>query len=164
MSLVVSLSELASIFRTSEESVRTWTANDALPCLRRGSPGVEARYPLPEAVQWLVERERRKEMDNPSGARQEFIRTRTQREQLKLLQESAKLVDAEAVRRAAFTTARVVRDALSLIPERMAARLAHETDPIRVQHLLAQEIRLALEELARPVNLGAGEPQESGQS
>ena len=162
MSLVVSLSELASIFRTSEESVRLWTVHDALPCLRRGSPGVEARYPLPEAVQWLVERERRKEADNPSGARQEFIRTRTQREQLKLLQESGKLCEVEAVHKSAFATARVVRDALSLVPERMAAQLAFETDPIRIQQLLGQEIRMALETLAQQLDLGVASPRESG--
>jgi len=57
-------------------------------------------------------------------------------------------VDADDVKVAAFNRARVVRDALLNIPERLAAVLAAETDEQRVHGMLTAEIRAACEELS----------------
>jgi hypothetical protein len=43
--------------------------------------------------------------------------------------------------------ARIVRDSMLNIPDRVAAELAAETDPFKVQQRLSAEIRLALIEL-----------------
>lgn len=142
--MILGVAELAAAFGCSEEAVRLWTINDGLPCLRRGSPGVEARYPLPECVAWLVARERAKEAENPTGRRAEWLAVKVERERVKLQQETGDLVAAAQVQAAAFRTARVVRDAMLLLPDRLAAQIAAETDAERVHALLDAEVRAAL--------------------
>ena len=79
-------------------------------------------------------------------------RIKSEVEKAKLLEikarvEAGKYVDADEVKAAAFNKARVVRDALMNIPERLAAVLAAETDAARVHALLSAEIRSACEDL-----------------
>ena len=61
--------------------------------------------------------------------------------------EAGKFVDAAEVKTAAFNKARVVRDGLLNIPDRLAAMLATESDATRVHEILTTEIRAVLEEL-----------------
>jgi hypothetical protein len=68
---------------------------------------------------------------------------------LELDERTGCLVDAEQVRMAAFNLARTVRDAILNIPDRIAPILAAERDEGRVAEILTQELRSALEELAR---------------
>ena len=80
-------------------------------------------------------------------------RIKSEVERAKLLEikakvEAGKYVDADDVKVAAFNKARVVRDALLNIPERLAAVLAAETDKQRVHGMLITEIRAACEELS----------------
>ena len=80
-------------------------------------------------------------------------RIKSEVEKAKLLEikarvEAGKYVDADEVKVAAFNRARVVRDALLNIPERLAAVLAAEEDASRVHALLHAEIRSALEDLS----------------
>jgi hypothetical protein len=79
-------------------------------------------------------------------------RIKSEVERAKLLEikarvEAGKYIAAEDVKIAAFNRARVVRDALLNIPERLAAMLAAEADERRVHQILVTEIRAALEEL-----------------
>ncbi len=67
--------------------------------------------------------------------------------EIKARVEAGKYVDADEVKVAAFNKARVVRDGLLNIPDRMASLLAAETNEHKVHELLAREIRAALEEL-----------------
>ncbi len=67
--------------------------------------------------------------------------------EIKARVEAGKYVDADEVKVAAFNKARVVRDGLLNIPDRLAALLAAESDEHKVHELLASEIRAALEEL-----------------
>jgi hypothetical protein len=67
--------------------------------------------------------------------------------ELKAKVEAGKYVDADEMKVAAFNKARIVRDALLSIPDRLAAVLAAETDARQVHALLAAEVRQALEEL-----------------
>lgn len=83
-----------------------------------------------------------------------LLRTRikSEVERAKLLEikakvEAGKYVDADEVRVAAFNRARVVREALLSIPDRLAAVLAAEAETQKVHALIAAEIRQALEEL-----------------
>jgi hypothetical protein len=57
------------------------------------------------------------------------------------------LVNADEVRVSAFNLGRRVRDRLLLIPHRIAAILAAEMDADKVEKLLADELRKAMEEL-----------------
>ena len=80
-------------------------------------------------------------------------RIKSEVEKAKLLEikaraEAGKYVDADEVKVAAFNRARVVRDSLLNIPERLAAVLAAEEDASRVHALLHAEIRSALEDLS----------------
>jgi hypothetical protein len=79
-------------------------------------------------------------------------RIKSEVERAKLLEikarvEAGKYIAVADVKAAAFNRARVVRDALLNIPERLAAMLAAEGDERRVHQILATEIRSALEEL-----------------
>ena len=79
-------------------------------------------------------------------------RIKSEVERAKLLEikarvEAGKYIAVDDVKVAAFNRARVVRDALLNIPERLAAMLAAEGDARRVHQILATEIRSALNEL-----------------
>ena len=98
-------------------------------------------------------------MPLPEGASGDLptllLRTRikTEIERGKLLEVRAKeqlskLVDADEMKAVAFNKARVVRDGLLNIPDRIAAVLAAETDPRKVHQILTAEIRTVLEELS----------------
>ena len=80
-------------------------------------------------------------------------RIKSEVERAKLLEikarvETGRYVDADDVKATAFNKARVVRDGLLNIPDRLSAVLAAESDPAKVHELLAAEIRNALEDLS----------------
>jgi hypothetical protein len=81
--------------------------------------------------------------------------------ELNFRQRAGQLVDAATVRRRAFENARVVRDALLLLPDSIGAELAAETDPIKVQNKLRLEITRVLEELATQASLPEKPPEAS---
>ena len=79
-------------------------------------------------------------------------RIKSEIERSKLLEikarvEAGRYVDAEDVKAAAFNKARVVRDGLLNIPDRLSAVLAAETNAAGIHEILSAEIRAALEEL-----------------
>ena len=83
-------------------------------------------------------------------------RIKNEMERGKLLEARAKaeigeLVSVEDVKVAAFNKARIVRDSLMNIPDRVASLLASIDDPHKIHEVLLQEIRTALEELSRDV-------------
>jgi len=67
--------------------------------------------------------------------------------EIKAKVEAGKYVDADEVRVTAFNRARIARDALLSIPDRLAAVLAAETETARVHTIIAAEMRQALEAL-----------------
>ena len=64
---------------------------------------------------------------------------------LKYEQQAGTLVDAEAVKKEAFKTARTIRDGLLNIPDRVSAELAGIDDSFAVHRRLTEEIRKVLE-------------------
>lgn len=68
---------------------------------------------------------------------------------LKYEQQAGLLVEADAVKRAAFETSRIVRESLLGIPDRISGELAGETDTHKVHLMLTRELTLALEGLSR---------------
>ena len=80
-------------------------------------------------------------------ARAQHERFKARLAQLELEQREGKLVEAEAVKREGFRVARLVRDSLLNLPDRVAGELAAETNQFKVHLRLTQEIRRALEDL-----------------
>jgi multidrug efflux pump subunit AcrA (membrane-fusion protein) len=81
-------------------------------------------------------------------------RIKNEMERGKLLEARAKaeigeLVSVEDVKVSAFNKARIVRDSLMNIPDRLASLLASIDDAHKIHEVLLQEIRTALEELSR---------------
>lgn len=62
-------------------------------------------------------------------------------------QKSGELVAVDDVKKEAFKIARIVRDSILNIPDRLAAELAAETNQFRVHTRLTEELRKALEAL-----------------
>jgi hypothetical protein len=63
-------------------------------------------------------------------------------------EKSGSLVSADKVKATAFAVGQKVRSAMLNIPARIAPEVAAEVDPFRVEQILDNEIRQALEELA----------------
>jgi hypothetical protein len=80
-------------------------------------------------------------------ARAQHERFKARLAQLELEEREGKLVEAEAAKREAFRVARLVRDAMLNIPDRVAAELAAETNQFKVHQRLTHEIRRALEDM-----------------
>lgn len=69
--------------------------------------------------------------------------------QIEYEEKTARLVDAEKIKKEAFRLARVLRDSMMAIPDRLAAELAGVTDPFVVHQKLTDEIRSAISEVAK---------------
>lgn len=80
-------------------------------------------------------------------ARAQHERFKARLAQLELEQREGTLIEAEAAKREAFRVARLVRDSLLNIPDRVAGELAAETNQFKVHQRLVKEIRRALEDL-----------------
>ena len=141
------------IIGLTNRKVDTEQADAALAALReparperRGKP--ETLVPTPEVVPATP-------MPTSAGDLPTLLlksRIKSEVERAKLLEikarvEAGKYIAVDDVKVAAFNRARVVRDALLNIPERLAAMLASESDERRVHQILVTEIRAALEEL-----------------
>lgn len=103
--------------------------------------------------------------DEP-GARDDYLEHRARREsfaarnaEIEFHERVGTLVSAAGVRKAAFETARRVRDQLLGVPDRIAATLAAERDPVRVHQVLTGELKRALNELTRGSTAAGGTGQ-----
>lgn len=89
------------------------------------------------------------------NAAQTFAQSRAVKEaylarlaKLEFEEKSGRLVNADGMKNEAFKLARIVRDAILNIPDRISAELAAETEPFKVHTRLTEELRVALEALA----------------
>lgn len=80
-------------------------------------------------------------------ARAQHERFKARLAQLELEEREGKLVEAEVVKQQAFRVARMVRDSLLNLPDRVAGELAAETNQFKVHQRLTLEIRRALEDM-----------------
>jgi hypothetical protein len=141
------------IIGLSNRKVDTAQADAALAALRE--PARPERRPKPEVLVPTFEALPASAPPSPAGDLPTLLlksRIKSEVERAKLLEikarvEAGKYIAVDEVKAAAFNRARVVRDALLNIPERLAAMLAAEADERRVHQILATEIRAALEEL-----------------
>jgi hypothetical protein len=95
--------------------------------------------------------------DSPDGM--SYAKAKAQREaflaglaRLEYEQRSGNLVDIEIVKREVFAKAREARDALQNARARLVPLLAAETDPVRIDEMLAAEFRRLSDEMLRTVH------------
>ncbi len=67
---------------------------------------------------------------------------------LRTLKDAGELVEVKTVEREAFNQARLLRDALLNLPDRLSASLAAESDPLQVHAALTKEVRVLCNDLA----------------
>jgi len=107
--------------------------------------GADSTAASPESgVPPEVREEQRKRL--ASAARADDMRAELLNYELE--QKRGNLVRAEDVKREAFEKARVARDALMAIPDRITPLVAAETDPAKVRAILVSELRKVCAELA----------------
>ena len=110
---------------------------------------------VPEAVQpvevvQVVTQDESPLGDAPTLAQSRAVREAYMAKLAKIEYEKAigKLIESDTVKVQAFKVARQVRDGLMNIPDRVAAELAHETNPAQIHARLQREIRDVLASLA----------------
>jgi hypothetical protein len=129
-----------------ELATREWAANRAKP-----SP-MSIAAPQPPA-------------GRPGTLTEAQIRVAFQRElklELENLQRRGVLIDAVVERRRDFECARVVRDSILNIPDRISAQLAAEPDASAVHRILETELRAALVALAETLDAEPPAPVAHG--
>jgi len=109
-----------------------------------------------EAIENYTDPTRRKaKTDTSVISENSFIKARTIRENYKAAlskleyeEKIGKLIEVEKVKNVFFRKARIVRDNLLNIPDRIAMRLINKKDPDEIKQILEKEIRQVLEELS----------------
>jgi ribosomal protein L18E len=89
------------------------------------------------------------------ASKQDYLTQKTQEafwnaenKRLAAQQRAAELVEVQKVQQEAFNQARLFRDQLLNLPDRLSASLAAESDPIAVHAALSKELRNLLNDLA----------------
>lgn len=143
----LNLTGLSKAFGVSQVTIRNWI-DKGIPC-KRTSKGYT--FDLTAAIQW---RERHLQASKQGGSN-EYEAARTEKEiyrakmaKLNYERMDGTLVLAEEVKKASFEAARLVRDSLLNIPNRISPIVAAEHDAKKVHDLLDKEIRQCLETLA----------------
>ncbi len=146
----LNLKALSRAFGVSSVTVRSWL-DKGLPN-KRTSQGYT--FDLSEAIQW-----REKYLQEAQKGSGEYEKARTEKEiyrakmaKLNYERMDGSLVPVEAVRKQAFETARMVRDSLLNIPNRVSPILAAESDHREINQILTKEITQCLENLASDLN------------
>lgn len=93
-------------------------------------------------------------------SRSRMLYFKAAQEELRYQQQARQLLPAEAVRRVYFRRGRDLRDGLLAIPDRIAAILAAETDPLKVKALLRSEIADAIRALSRDLEEAVDDKQQ----
>ncbi|MCK6467194.1 MAG: hypothetical protein L6Q53_03225 [Candidatus Brocadia sinica] len=156
----VNIRQLSKIMQVSQVTLRDWVSK-GMPAKRtdRGylcNPDEVFKW----REQYLAEKKQNSE--GYGQARTERMIWLARQSQLNYERESGKLVDASEVRQAAFETARMTRDAILAVPDRVASLLAGEIsasgkiDKTRVHEILGKELRQALENLSNNLNRPEG--------
>jgi hypothetical protein len=80
---------------------------------------------------------------------------------LELQKMTGEVVNAESVRRDAFRAARIMRDRLLALPERVSAIIAAIDDPHEVHRVLLGEVRQVCDDLSQASTYVGGESEEA---
>jgi phage terminase Nu1 subunit (DNA packaging protein) len=153
--MIVSKRVLAATFGISERGLTT-LQRAGLPIEQRATRrGQSHRYDTGAVHRWLLARELAKHHAGTNGdavpldeARSRLAQAQTALAELKLRIASGELTDSAQVRLTAFQGARVARDRILALADRLAPVLAAESDEHRVYLALQTEGRAVCAELA----------------
>ncbi len=152
MGINVNKKQLADIFGLSQRTL-TELQRAGLPIEERGARGRSHVYDTARVFAWFLARETVKHKPNGKmmldAAEERALLWRAQR---LYTEKRTADINAEVIRRtnsAVFTLARIARDQLEALPDRLASILAAEADERRIYALMANEIRAVLTELSR---------------
>jgi phage terminase Nu1 subunit (DNA packaging protein) len=151
---LVNLRQLSKIMQVTQVTLRDWISK-GMPA-QRTDRGYLCN---PDEVFKWRERFLAEKKQNSEGyeqARTERMIWLAKQAELNYKKQEGLLVDAEAVRQAAFEKARQVRDSLLNIPARISPILAAERDTKKVNEILTNEIRQCLENLSNDLNQEEG--------
>lgn len=119
-----------------------------------GPPATEAAPELPLEPSGAVAG------GKPAEDQQAYLKERAEREkiqrqiaELDYLERVGALVGADEVRKEQFEILRELRDNLLLIGPRISQRLAAETDPLRIEQIINENLRAVLNELSRSYSM-----------
>ncbi len=157
MGKLVNKRALAEIFDISERTI-TGLLKLGLPIEKRAVRGRPHVFDTAHVVAWLIEREAAKHKpssSNGDGRRLDLDQERAMlaaadralKEQT-LRARSGELVSASWVRTSARALCGTVRERFEVLPDRLSAILAAESDERKIYDLMAREIRFVLGELA----------------
>lgn len=149
----LNLKALKKAFGVSDKTVRNWI-DAGMPC-EKSAKGYQ--FDLAVCIKWRENylQESRKGSDAYESAKTEREIYRARITKLNFERLEGSLVPAKDVREAAFEKARLLRDQLLNIPNRVSPILAAERDQKKVNEILTQEIRQCLESLSQELSQGA---------
>lgn len=125
-----------------------WTNPDTRPKGKRPSGRPKsANKGTPSMFEQPEEKERRHEQLTHARASAERVALDAELKKLELETLRGNLVDRRQVQLEAFRLARLVRDRIQAVPDRLAAKLASMDKPAQVHETLAAELARALEAL-----------------
>ena len=140
---LVSRSDLAHLLGLSDARVTQLVHNETLP-----RPAKRGRYDLGASVKAYVSHLKTATHRTLAVERTRLTRARADQAELVLRLRQGELVEVQAVKRDAFKAARMVRDNLLSLPDRLAGIVSSEADQTKNHALLTRELRQALEALA----------------
>lgn len=142
----LNLKALKKAFGVSDKTVRNWI-DAGMPC-EKSAKGYQ--FDLSVCIKWRENylQESRKGSDAYESAKTEREIYRAKITKLNYERLDGTLVPSEDVREAAFEKARLLRDQLLNIPNRIAPILAAEQDSKKSHEILTNEIRQCLETIA----------------
>ena len=147
---LVNRAELAAIFGVSTNTVTSWTARGC-PHVQAGGLGKAWTFDTAAVAQWQAQRSPASgQVEDPDERelRKRKLAVDLAQAELELAKDQGELVNAEEVRREAYTLARTMRDAFQNLPDRLADELAAETDAGAIHHRLETELKSILRQLA----------------
>lgn len=148
--LTCTTKDLAVIYGCSVQYIGEMVKNGDLP-----KPIRQNCHDVVKACQAMFEKVREESADNQSNLAAEKLRltkAQARKAELEVLEITKILVPAKDVREAAFEKARLLRDQLLNIPNRIAPILAAERDSKKSHTILDKELRQCLESIAGDLN------------
>jgi len=137
-----SLKNTAFFFGVTERTVRNWVERGWIP------ESVNGKYDLQEVARGIVKGyvaliNKKK---GPEGVSGKDLKREQEYRKLKLLNDEREkiLIKKDFVERRHFEIARAVRNAVEIVPNRISAILAAETDQHNVRQILSNELKEAL--------------------
>jgi phage terminase Nu1 subunit (DNA packaging protein) len=139
---------LSEFLGISEGTLAKWQKEGGFPPFtRQDGVGSEAAYDSAGVHRWLVERAAKKAGGTNAAESRRLARIKADRQQLALLRECGRLVDAAEVAAKMSNVGTLTREALLAIPSRVSSLAAAEGNAAKIEELLMDEIHGALVKL-----------------